>query len=157
MIQKIKEQLYHPKVISLFISIIVFSVIYLFLDDNHFSGVNYIKETIKKEVIKKKIDKKIEEDKIEPFTTNFTNPYLSQYNVEKKLQETTQDVKQNVKDEELIPEKIEVPIYQKLFDRIYFSIVTGTLLGYGDIYPTTNICKAITMLQGLFTIALIVY
>ena len=50
----IKNFIKHPKLMSLFISIAVFSIIYLILDDNHFSGVNYIKETIKEEVIKKK-------------------------------------------------------------------------------------------------------
>ena len=44
----------HTKVSVLLISAFIFSVLYLLLDDSHFSGVNYIKETIKKEVIKKK-------------------------------------------------------------------------------------------------------
>ena len=150
MFERLRKQFYHPKVVTLFISIIVFSMIYLFLDDENFSGVNYIKETIKKEVIKKKIDKEIEQDTFEAFSG-------LNYNVEQKLDETTKDVKKDVKKQELVPEKIEVPIYQKLFDRVYFSIITGALLGYGDIYPTTNICKMIAMIQSLFTISLIVY
>ena len=66
-------------------------------------------------------------------------------------------VKQEIEDKELVSEKIDVPLSQKFFNRVYFSISTGTLLGYGDIYPTTNICKLIAMIQSLFTIALIVY
>ena len=45
------------KVVILFIFIILFSIVYLFLDDKHFSGVNFIKDAIKEEVIKKKIEK----------------------------------------------------------------------------------------------------
>jgi hypothetical protein len=150
----IQKFIKHPKIISLFISIAVFSIIYLLLDDNHFSGVNYIKEKIKEEVIKKKVEKEIDEgdpEVLESFTGFNYN------NVEQTLDETTKDVKQEIKDKELVSEKIDVPLSQKFFNRIYFSISTGTLLGYGDIYPTTNICKLIAMVQSLFTIALIVY
>ena len=52
MIERLKKQFYHPKVVTLFISIVAFSMIYLFLDDENFSGVNYIKETIKKTSLK---------------------------------------------------------------------------------------------------------
>lgn len=150
------KQIGHPKILSLFISIIVFSVIYLLLDDTHFNGVNYIKDTIKKEVIKKKIDKEIEEEptQIDGFySLVYSDPAL----LEKKFDKTTEDVKKDVKKQELTPDKIDTPIFQKLYDRLYFSIVTGTLLGYGDIYPTSNICKFISMIQGLFTVSLIVY
>lgn len=150
----IKNIIKHPKIISLFISIAVFSVIYLILDDNHFSGVNYIKEKIKEEVIKKKVEKEIDESDPEVLES-FTG--LNYNNVEQTLDETTKDVKKEIKDKELVSEKIDVPISQKFFNRIYFSISTGTLLGYGDIYPTTNICKLIAMIQSLFTISLIIY
>lgn len=150
----IKNIIKHPKIISLFISIAVFSIIYLILDDNHFSGVNYIKEKIKEEVIKKKVEKEIDESDPEVLES-FTG--LNYNNVEQTLDETTKDVKKEIKDKELVSEKIDVPISQKFFNRIYFSISTGTLLGYGDIYPTTNICKLIAMIQSLFTISLIIY
>lgn len=150
----IKNFIKHPKIISLFISIAIFSILYLFLDDNHFSGVNYIKEKIKEEVIKKKVEKEIDESDTEVLES-FTG--FNYNNVEQTLDETTKDVKQQIEDKELVPEKIDVPLSQKFFNRIYFSISTGTLLGYGDIYPTTNICKLIAMIQSLFTIALIVY
>ena len=150
----IKNFIKHPKIISLFISIALFSIIYLFLDDNHFSGVNYIKEKIKEEVIKKKVEKEIDESDPEALES-FTG--FNYNNVEQTLDETTKDVKQEIEDKELVPEKIDVPLSQKFFNRIYFSISTGTLLGYGYIYPTTNICKLVAMIQSLFTIALIVY
>ena len=148
----LKNFLKHPKILSLFVSIAVFSVLYLILDDEHFSGVNYIKEKIKEEVIKKKVEKKIDDNS---GLENFTGYEYS--NVDQQLTDTTEDVKKEIDTKELVPEKIDVPIYQKFYNRIYFSISTGTLLGYGDIYPTTNICKLIAMIQSLFTITLIVY
>ena len=42
------------KLYTLFLSIALFSVIYLFFDDDNFSGVNYVKEKVKEEVLKKK-------------------------------------------------------------------------------------------------------
>ena len=45
------------KVVILFIFIVIFSYVYLFLDDKHFSGVNFIKDAIKEEVIKKRLKK----------------------------------------------------------------------------------------------------
>ena len=44
----------HPKLVVLLASFVIFSILYMFLNDSHFSGVNFIKDTIKKEVIKKK-------------------------------------------------------------------------------------------------------
>ena len=44
---------------------------------------------------------------------------------------------------------------QKFFDRVYFSIVTGTTLGYGDIYPMSNKVKIVVILQLLTTIIIL--
>ena len=61
------------------------------------------------------------------------------------------------KQDELMPDKVEPSIINKYFNRLYFAIVTGCLLGYGDIYPITNISKFVSGLQGLLTVALIIY
>ena len=42
------------KILLLLLFVVVFSLIYMFLDDKHFSGVNVIKETIKKQAMKRK-------------------------------------------------------------------------------------------------------
>ena len=73
-----------------------------------------------------------------------------------KIDETTQDVKKSVEEQELNPEQIKPSIFQKLFNRLYFSISTGCLLGVGDIYPITNASKTIIIAQSLSTIALII-
>ena len=134
----------------LFISIAIFSVIYLFFDDNNFSGVNYVKEKVKEEVLKKKVEKNIEKETNKELFSNFED-------LDTNIDKTVKQAKDEVEQKELIREKIDVSIGQKFFNRVYFSISTGTLLGYGDIYPITNMCKIIVMIQTLITISLIVY
>ena len=79
-----------------------------------------------------------------------------QKDVIKKIDKVAEDTEKEIDEEELVPEKIETSNIQKLFDRLYFSIITSTLLGYGDIYPITNISKMIVMTQSLLTISLII-
>lgn len=153
-----KQYLLHPKVFVLLISAFIFSILYLFLDDSNFSGVNYIKETIKKEVIKKEIGKKIKNTNItEPMTNNVYNKQFENIKREVAMEDATKDVSEKVDDEELKADKINVSIFQKYFNRIYFSINTCCLLGYGDIYPVSNVSKCLSMLQSMFTIFIIVY
>lgn len=140
----------HGKIILLFVSMAIFSVIYMILDDHNFSGVNYLKEKVKEEVLKKKVEKNIKKETDKEGYSNFAD-------LETKIDETVKQAKSEVEEKELIHEKINVSLGQKFFNRLYFSISTGTLLGYGDIYPITNICKMIVMIQTLITISLIVY
>lgn len=41
------------------------------------------------------------------------------------------------------------------FDRLYFSIITQTTIGFGDIYPATRELRFIVSLQALSTIFLL--
>ena len=67
----------------------------------------------------------------------------------------TEDIEKVVKNEE---DKIERPSsIQNFFDRLYFSIITACLLGYGDIYPATNTTKTLSAIQSLLTVCLILY
>lgn len=43
-------------------------------------------------------------------------------------------------------------IYQALFDRFYFIIVTVSTMGYGDISPATNRAKAAVIVIVLFVV-----
>jgi hypothetical protein len=157
----LKKLFSHEKIIILCLSVVIFTFIYILLDDEHFSGVNIIKETIKKEVIKKKVSKNISGETIEGFPTIFTQSSLSKKNdpvdVENKLKSATYNVEKDVEEETITPETIETSILQRVFDRFYFSIQNATLLGYGDIYPVTNVLKTIVIFQSLFTVTLIVY
>lgn len=137
------------KLYTLFLSIALFSVIYLFFDDDNFSGVNYVKERVKEEVLKKKVEKNIQKETDKESFSNVDD-------LDTKINETVKQAKDDVEQKELIDEKMNVSLGQKFFNRVYFSISTGTLLGYGDIYPTTNLCKIVVMCQTLITISLIV-
>ena len=47
--------------------ILFFSIVYLFLDDSHFSGINTLEEMIRNEVLQKKIDPIVEKEVQENF------------------------------------------------------------------------------------------
>ncbi len=51
----------------LMLQIVIFSVLYLFLDDSHFSGINTLEEMIRTELIQRKIDPIIEKEVAENF------------------------------------------------------------------------------------------
>tara|TARA_B110000879_G_C11180319_1_gene517949 strand:- start:106 stop:585 length:480 start_codon:yes stop_codon:yes gene_type:complete len=148
----------HTKVSVLLISAFIFSVLYLLLDDSHFSGVNYIKETIKKEVIKKKIDKQIKNTDItEPMSNNNYTKQFEDIKRDVAIEDAAKYITKEVDIDDLKEDKINISILQRYFNRIYFSINTSCLLGYGDIYPISNISKCLTMIQSLLTISIIVY
>jgi len=156
------------KIYYLIIFMIIFSLVYLLLDDSNFSGVNKYKETIKEEVIKDiaedklvetfNLNKKEEERALEkdilPYIDD-SNELYKMFKTEKALNKTTEEAKEDVLEKEIVLENIEPTIMQKLYNRMYFSVNTGCLLGYGDIYPKTNLCKLISMMHSLSTIALI--
>ena len=139
----------HTKLYILVLSIIAFSFIYMILDDKHFSGVNYVKDTIKKEV-------KDTPEITENFYLFENNELETEANISKEIEKVAQKAKQEVKEEDLSVEKLDTSLSQKLFDSVYFSINTSTLLGYGDIFPITNLSKTLVMCKSLFTVSLIV-
>ena len=146
-IKKIKNNLFKSKKISLFLLSIIFTIIYLLLDDTNFSGINKIQQILRDELIKKEVEEKVNLE-------NFAN-MNREIEKETAIDKTKDEVQDSIKEDELDPSKIDQPIYQKIFNRLYFSVTTGCLLGYGDIYPISNIAKTISMLQSLFTISLI--
>ena len=133
------------KIPILFALMFTFSIIYMFLDDSHFSGVNKFKETIQEEVLKYKAKKEIKE--------NFENGYNNREDV---IDDVTRETKMQV-DDQLHPNKVNPSLFDKYLNRLYFAIITGCLLGYGDIYPDSNICKILASMQGLLTVSLIIY
>jgi hypothetical protein len=151
------SKLLHFKIYILVISIFLFSFLYSFLDDSNFSGLNTIQELLKEEIIKQEVGLQIQ---------NKGSLLESMQNLE-GLQENKKElnaftkaakkVEEDVKKNEIQIDKIKPPFWQKYFNRLYFSVSTGCLLGYGDIYPISNIGKTISMIQSIITIALIVY
>ena len=169
----------HFKVYILLIIMLVFSFFYLLLDDSHFSGLNTIQELIREEVIKRKIEKKVEKNvdthiKDAPkakqrsildhiidtpkIFENFTNrESMKSIIKDKVIDSATKKANREVENEDITIEKIRPSIGQKYFNRLYFAISTGCLLGYGDVYPVSNIAKLFSMMQALITVTLIVY
>lgn len=144
------------KIQILFFLMFFFSLIYMLLDDSHFEGVNKFKELVKEEVIKDKVQKEIKEnfELYEQLDTYYKDNKVIE---EKVIDKAAKDTEKEVKKDELVIEKIEPSLINKFINRIYFSIITGCLLGYGDVYPVSNAAKLLTGLQGLLTVSLIIY
>ena len=121
--------------------IIVFSFIYMILDDSHFSGINTLEEMIRDELLQRKIDPIIKE------------------NFEDKLEKEIKEIKKEIKkDERETVKKLTKPtVFASFFKRLYFSFVTGTTLGYGDIFPNTVFCKTLTIIQLITSILILVF
>lgn len=144
------------KIQILFFLMFFFSLIYMLLDDSHFEGVNKFKELVKEEVIKDKVQKEIKEnfELYEQLDIYYKDNKVIQ---EKVIDKAAKETEKEVKKDDLAIEKIEPSLINKFINRLYFSIITGCLLGYGDVYPVSNTAKLLTGLQGLLTVSLIIY
>jgi hypothetical protein len=128
---------YHPKVIGLFFLITLFTGLYSFLDNSHFQGMNAIQDKIKERIVINKINK----NTLESFKS--------------EREEIKDNIREVVKNDEI---KLETQsFFQTCFDRLYFSTITSCLLGYGDIYPVTNVSKSLSSIQSLLTLCMILY
>lgn len=136
------------KLLFLLTNILFFSVIYFLLDDAHFSGINVIEETLRDEILRKNLTFQMKE--------NFEiNVDVLKDKDKRLVAKETREIKNRVKDEDF--EKLEPGRLQQLFDRFYFSAVSGTTLGYGDIFPRTNTCRVITLLQLFVTVSIVFF
>ena len=115
----------------LMLQIIIFSFIYMILNDAHFSGINTLEEMIRDELLQRKINPIIKEQ--------FQNENKDKLEKDPVIREVTQP-----------------SLFSSFFKRLYFSFVTGTTLGYGDIFPNTVLCKTITIVQLITSILLLV-
>lgn len=148
---KNKRTIIKFKIITLLILIILFTFLYLIFDDTNFGGINNIQQLIKDELLKNKIKKKIKET-----FYNDDEPVLKTSKKEEKIiDDTTKEIKEVVKEKELDIEKIKPSILQQFFNRLYFSVITATTVGYGDIYPVSNGVRSLSMIQTLTTIILL--
>lgn len=128
----------------LLFQIVFFCILYLFLDDSHFSGINRLEEMIREEVLQRKIDPIIKS------TENFEN------SEDAKIKKTAKQIQLNMKKKEVLHNLTSPTLFDQFFKRLYFSFVTGTTLGYGDIFPNTILCKTITIFQLIFTVLLFI-
>ncbi len=142
------------KVYYLILQIIFFSIIYYFLQDDEFGGINVVQEMIREEIVRRHIESDIEgfQTYQSTFDNNSNYPQLdqkSQRALEKESNRVEQDTKQEIK------QAVRAPWWQDYFNRLYFSVVTGTTLGYGDIYPISNRCKLCVIAQLISTIMIV--
>ncbi len=128
----------------LMLQIIIFAFVYMILNDAHFSGINTLEEMIRNELLQRKINPIIKEQ--------FQNENKDK--LEKEIQEIEKDI--NIETDPVIREVTQPSLFSSFFKRLYFSFVTGTTLGYGDIFPNTVLCKTITIVQLITSILLLV-
>ncbi len=124
----------------LMLQIVIFSFIYMLLNDAHFSGINTLEEMIRDELLQRKIDPIIKED--------FKD------SLEKEIKEIEEEI--DINTDPVITEVTQPTLFSSFFKRLYFSFVTGSTLGYGDIFPNTVLCKTITIVQLITSILLLV-
>lgn len=55
----------------------------------------------------------------------------------------------------LIIFNVEPESFDTFFDAVYWATVSLTTVGYGDIYPVTNVGRVITMISSIFGIAIV--
>ena len=55
----------------------------------------------------------------------------------------------------LIIINVEPDSFENFFDAVYWATVSLTTMGYGDIYPVTNVGRFVTMLSSVFGIAIV--
>lgn len=55
----------------------------------------------------------------------------------------------------LIMFQVEPNSFDTFFDAIYWAVVTLTTVGYGDIYPTSDIGRIVSMLSSFMGIAIV--
>lgn len=143
----------YGKISLLLLSFLIFGIIYyLFCDDYEFGGINLLQEEIRKSSVKKFVDKiekgEVDEEIKDEISSQISGGAVNK-NLDKKISKETQHPS--------IQEGVQTNRIQKIFDRIYFAVVTGTTLGYGDIYPLSNKIKSLIILQLIVTITILFY
>lgn len=137
------------KVFVVIFSMFAFSLVYMFISDNEWYGVNRIKDIVKEEVTRDKLEEDINKGEVTGIEGFSIEP------VGENIVQEIDKVEREVLDE-LETKKINKSLFERYLNRLYFSIVTGCLLGYGDIYPMSMRLKGIVSLQALLTIIIIV-
>lgn len=143
------------KLILLVISFFVFAFMYLvFCDDAEFGGINLLQDQLKKELVTKYVEK-VKKKEISDYAEEKIADKIKKGDVnpekDKALKHVVDPQAKNVD-----TEVTEKSTFQKFYDRFYFTVMTGTTIGYGDIYPVSNKVKFLTMVQVMTTIYILV-
>lgn len=143
------------KILMLFLSFFVFGIIYtLFCKDYEFGGINLIQDQMKQKLV----DKYVEKVKTKDISRTDEDKIAGKLQTGEVDPEDDVDLKANVDTNTLNVKKsvTEKHILQRFFDRFYFAVVTGTTLGYGDIYPVSNKVKVLSILQLFTTVYILI-
>lgn len=124
----------------------IFSIIYLFIPDKNFGGINKIQTILEEELVEKAVEKKIKE--------TFKNKNSSDVNLNSISSEIDNVI--DISSTDITNIKKE-SYFDKYFDRLYFSIVTGTTLGFGDIYPNSKLTKLLVILHLVILFLIIAF
>ena len=149
------------KIKLLIMSILIFTVLYSYLDDANFRGLNIIEDQLEDKLAENKLKEDIKD--IEDFYSKEVKQLekikkIHEEDYNKKSKADVEKIKKIKQVDDTVKEKTLLqPFYVRYFDRLYFAICTGCLLGYGDIYPYTIICKLLAIIQALLTVSIIVY
>lgn len=152
------EKIQNYKVLLVISSMLFFSFVYMFVSDDEWFGVNKMKDIVKDEVAREKVEEDIEIKQQD--TINFQN--IEGFFDFNKDPEKTMNMDDEINTEigkaedKVESESLTKSPFEMYFNRLYFSIVTGCLLGYGDIYPESMRLKALVSIQSLLTIIIIV-
>lgn len=156
--------------------VILFSMIYMLFRDEDFNGINNVQNVMKQEMIRRKVQPAVAKadiqtqqkgaEMIEPFEGNGTekvivngvSPMIATFEVaqekqkslDSKAEQVAETIEETIQDNNLRP-----PWWIRWFDRLYFSVVTSSTLGYGDIYPEHRGLRGVCMVQIMITIVLI--
>lgn len=167
----VKKLIYHIDVniiCSAFLCTLVFTVLYSFLDDSHFGGLTRISRHLKdvhrsithtlhprvQLAYPRDINPETEgfqgnQDKVLTFTPGNTQQESENYQDES-------DNGMNIEEDEAELSNTFKTVLSRFSNRLYFAIVTGSTVGYGDVYPKSWISKLLASIQiaVMFTLLL---
>ena len=119
-----------------------------------------MKDIVRDEVVREKVEEEVEETSeivnfrnIEGFD-NYDNMFQDniQKSNESELISEIDKAEEQVENESIVKSPLE-----NYFNRLYFSIVTGCLLGYGDIYPKNSLEKFFCIVIALLACGVFAY
>ena len=119
---------------------LIILLIYLFFPDKEFGGINKIQTLLEEELLENVLSKKIKE--------NFSNK-IDINTIDDEVEKVVSDIKDDV--------VIKKSFWSKFFDRFYFSIVSGSTLGFGDIYPKTILTRLLVIIQLMLLFLIVVF
>ena len=144
-------------------SFIIFALIYYFLcKDSEFSGINLLQDELSSSLVKTFLEK-VKKNELSYSSVKEIGEQIKEGDIDPTEDSGEDTRREKQAKEELDPETTKItksvtekhPL-QQFYDRLYFSVVTGTTIGYGDIYPQSNKVKFICMLQVFTTIAILI-